>query len=318
MKVLILGGTKFFGKSFALDMHKRGHEVCVFSHTHSNDLPKEIKQVLGERGSFKDLSPLAQENWDIVLDNICFTAEQAQLAVDLFKNNIKHWLFVSTGDVHLVLKGAKSPYTEKMSKTLEVDNKKTEPGGRGGLSTEPLAYGRGKLEAEEVLKKAYKDFRFPYTTIRFPIVIGENDPKNRCLPYWQKIVNGEEIPLPDGGNFNRRYIYIKDCVRALNSVIKNFPQTKNETFHFGDNKTLTLKEFIELSAKLLNKKANTKNISYNLLKEKGYDFTKNSPYYKHGDYVLDINKAEKLLDWVSTPLEVWLKDTMNFYFKQEQ
>ncbi len=306
MKVLILGGTRFFGKQFALKMLKDGHSVVVFSKSPANDLPREIKQVQGYRGSEKDLHPLAKENWDIVLDNICFTKEEAQLAVDLFRNNARHWVFVSTGDVHLVLKGAKSPYTEEMSEILEKDKEKTEP------------YGRGKLEAEDVFKKAHKEFKFPYTILRFPIVIGANDPKNRAFVYWQKIINDEEIVLPDSGNFNRRYIYVLDCVRALNLICENFAKSIGQTFHFGDSKTLTLKEFVGLSAKLLNKKANTKNISYNLLKNDGYDFAKFSPYYNHGDYVLDISKAEKTFDWKSSNLEIWLKETMDFYFKKEQ
>lgn len=306
MKVLILGGTKFFGKQFALKMLKDGHDITVFSKSPSNDLPREIKQIQGYRGSEKDLSPLAKEPWDFVLDNICFTKEEAQLAVDLFKNNIRHWVFVSTGDVHLVLKGAKSPYTEEMSETLEKNLDENEP------------YGQGKLDAEEVFKKAYKDFKFPYTVVRFPIVIGPNDPKNRAFVYWQKIMSDEEIVLPNGGNFNRRYIYVLDCVRALNLIYENFAKSVGQTFHFGDSKTLTLKEFVELSAKLLNKKANTKNISYNLLKSKGFDFAKFSPYYNHDDYVLDISKAEKILGWKSSNLETWLKETMDFYFKKEQ
>lgn len=306
MKVLILGGTKFFGKEFALDMCKKGHDVVVFSHTKANSLPKNIKQICGERNSAKDLSVFAQESWDFVLDNICFTKQEAQIAVDLFKNKVKHYVFISTGDVHLILKGAKSPYTEEMSDILERDNEKIEP------------YGRGKLEAEEVFKKAYKDFKFPYTIVRFPIVIGPNDPKNRSYPYWQKIVNNEEIVLPDGGNFNRRYIYVQDCVRALNIVCKNSAKSIGQTFHFGDTKTLTLKEFIELSAKLLNKKANTKNISYNLLKSQQFDFAEFSPYYNHGDYILDISKAEKTFGWKSSDIEKWLKETMDFYFQKEQ
>jgi len=308
MKVLILGGTKFFGKEFAVDLAKQNHQVTVFSkRCPVVDLPDEIQQINGNRNSREDLLNLAEQEWDFVLDNICFDEKQAQLAVDIFRKKIKHWIFISTGDVHLILKNSKSPYDEKQTKTLEEDKKIIEE------NLEP--YGQGKRQAEKVLEKAYKDFGFPYTIVRFPIVIGPQDPKIRAYTYWLRILNGDTIILPDGGKYNRRYISVWDCARALNLILDNFETTVGETFHIGDDKTLTLKEFIELSSTILKKPAKTIDIPHKWLKKNKYDFAKFSPYYNHGDYVLDIDKAKRALSWKSLDIQEWMKKTMDWYLE---
>ncbi len=51
---------------------------------------------------------------------------------------------------------------------------------------------------------------------------------------------------------------------------------------------------------------------YAWLKENGFGFGA-SPFSMSGDFVLDISKAEKDLDWASTPAAAWLEETINWY-----
>lgn len=289
MRILILGGTKFFGKAFAKAMAERGHDVTVFSRSMPKDLHPEIKKIKGQRA---DLSPVKGERWDFVLDNICYTKEEMQGAIDNF-TNIGHYVFVSTGDVHLAVDGAKSPFPEDIAHTLPEKKGKTD------------AYGKGKFEAEKLLKSS----ALPYTIVRFPIVIGPGDPKDRLFKYISRIESGEPVILPDNGIYRRRFIYVNDCVDALERVMSRKERVLGEVLQFGD-KEITLRDFIALCYKIMGKKENLLKIPSEKLREDGYDLALENPYFNPFDYVLITRKAEKLLHWHPADMKTWLKNTI--------
>jgi nucleoside-diphosphate-sugar epimerase len=309
MKILILGGTKFFGLDFALLRAGQGDDVTVFSRTAPPfELPSNIQYIKGNRDSENDLAKLAKNKWDVVVDNICFTPEQAQMGVKLFSQKTKLWIFVSTGDSHLTVKRATSPFTEDQCEILPDDEnvrlKNLQP------------YGQGKRDAEKILLNAFKTKKFPACIVRFPIVIGPRDPKRRAYSYWLRILDEKPIILPDGGSHKRRYLYSLDAAKALELLVKKTNIVKGEIFHFGDSIEITLREWINLSAQILNKQVTTVDIPSKWLLENNYSLEKNSPYFFDGDYSLDINKAIEILGWKSTPIEDWMKKTAEWYFSK--
>ncbi len=116
MKILILGGTSFFGKETAIRLHKAGNEVTVFSRRAPVDgLPLDIRQTRGDRTVEIDLSRMSVEPWDVIIDNICYTAEDAQKAIRVFNGRTGLYLFTSSASVYSILKGASSPYRENQT-----------------------------------------------------------------------------------------------------------------------------------------------------------------------------------------------------------
>ena len=309
MKILILGGTRFFGREFAVERANLGDKVTVFSRRcPAEDLPASIIQVHGERGSLSDLRGLAKTRWDVVLDNLCFTPQDAELAVSSFAGGAGLYIMVSTGDVHLTLQGAESPYTEEMADLLpenpQVRGKNLEP------------YGLGKRDAEKILLRARAVADFPACIVRFPIVIGPRDSKVRAYSYWLRLADGGPLPLPDGGRYYRRFIYSGDTVRALSLLALNPHKAAGEVFQFGDTVPVTLREWLELSARLMELPAFLIPAPAGWLTEHGFDMA-GSPYFNPGNYVLGIEKAERLFGWVSTPRHKWLAETISWYFENE-
>ena len=82
MRILILGGTSFFGKEAAIRLSKAGNEVTVFSRRAPVEgLPLDIRQTRGDRTVEIDLSRMSVEPWDAIIDNICFTAAAEKRAI---------------------------------------------------------------------------------------------------------------------------------------------------------------------------------------------------------------------------------------------
>lgn len=301
MKLLVLGGTRFFGREFALARALAGDSVTVFSRRcPCAELPPEITQINGDRDNAEALLALSRQRWDAVVDNICFTPEQAKAACAAFSGRAKLYVFTSSGDVHLPLAGAVSPYTEEMAHALpEI----------AGFGTDPAnSYAWGKYQAEKVFLAARAAVDFPVCIARFPIVIGPGDPKRRAISYWLRMADGFPVVLPDGGNYYRRYLYSGDCVRALSALVENPHKAVWETYHFGETVPLTLREMLIISAQELNMKLNAVSAPYARLRELGFR-PEWSPFFVPADYVLGITKAEHVLGWRSTPVRQWLGST---------
>jgi nucleoside-diphosphate-sugar epimerase len=74
----------------------RGAEVWAFNRGKcaGPPLPTDVRTVLGDRDDA--LSALVGENFDVVIDMVCFRDEQATAAVAAFGGNCQHYVFCST------------------------------------------------------------------------------------------------------------------------------------------------------------------------------------------------------------------------------
>jgi 2'-hydroxyisoflavone reductase len=99
VKILAVGGTRFFGRAFVEEAARRGHEVTVFHRGGSE--PSDLLPVEHLHGDRKDgLGLLAGRSWDAVLDTCAFVPrEVAELAAAL-GGRIDHYTLVSSLSVH--------------------------------------------------------------------------------------------------------------------------------------------------------------------------------------------------------------------------
>ena len=304
MKILILGGTGFFGKETAKLLFKDGNEVAVFSRRCPIDgLPLDIVQSRGDRTVEIDLARMATRIWDVVIDNICYTAEDAQKAVRVFSGRTGLYIFTSSASVYSTLQGACAPFREIQTGLLPV---------RAGLKDSPYySYAAGKYAAEKVFLNAFIEKKFPAVIVRPPVVIGPGDPTLRAYSYWLRLSDGGPLILPNPA-VSARYVFSKDLARAFELLIYA-KDLYGQVFNFGDSSVITLEDFVKLSARILHKEVEILAPDHAWLKAGGFDFAA-SPYSGASDFVVDISKAEKALDWRSTEMHTWLEETINWFF----
>jgi 2'-hydroxyisoflavone reductase len=99
MRILSIGGTRFFGRAFVEEAARRGHEVTVFHRGQSE--PEDLPQVEHLHGDRKDgLELLAGRSWDAVLDTCAFVPREVRNLAAAIGDRIGHYTLVSSLSVH--------------------------------------------------------------------------------------------------------------------------------------------------------------------------------------------------------------------------
>lgn len=99
VRVLTIGGTRFFGRAFVEEAVRRGHDVTVFHRGGSepSDLPS-VEHVHGDRKA--GVETLRGHSWDAVLDTCAFVPREVRELADTIGGAIGHYTLVSSLSVH--------------------------------------------------------------------------------------------------------------------------------------------------------------------------------------------------------------------------
>src|SRR4051812_48826719 len=98
MRVLIIGGTGLISTGIVKHLLARGADVTMVNRgKRENMLPGKIGQIIGDRNEFAAFEErFADERFDVVIDMICYTPEQAASAVRAFSGRCEQFIFCST------------------------------------------------------------------------------------------------------------------------------------------------------------------------------------------------------------------------------
>ncbi len=176
MRALVIGGTGLISTGVVKHLLARGADVTVVNRgKRPSDLPPAVRTIVGDRNEHREFAGLisAQEPFDVVVDMVCFNAEQATAAVAAFAGRCGHFLFCSTVCTY----GVKSP----PGILVPPD-----------FPQEPISdYGRNKVAAEQVFLSTDK---FPATVIRPSQTYGPSHPMIDNLEFdavaWDRVAKG--------------------------------------------------------------------------------------------------------------------------------
>ncbi|GAB6929886.1 SDR family oxidoreductase [Paenibacillus sp. JCM 10914] len=184
-KILILGGTRFFGKRLVNRLLANGDEISILTRgNHQDSFGDAVHRLLVDRKDSAALKAAAgNQDWDVVYDNICYTPEEAAQAADIFTGRVGQYVLTSTLSVydfadHPLREEEFDPYRYPV-----MMNDKQE-----------YSYKEGKRQAEAVL---FGRHNLNVAAVRFPIVLGPDDYTKRLLFHIEHAAAGEPIGLPD-------------------------------------------------------------------------------------------------------------------------
>jgi nucleoside-diphosphate-sugar epimerase len=249
VRVLIIGGTRFVGYQLAWRLVLRGDRVTLLNRgTHPDPFGERVDRILADRRGPGLPAALAGRTFDAAVDFAAYDAQDAESAVDALAGRIGHYIFISSGQVYLVLEGARRPAVRPAP----------EVGYHGLLMEAPAEsrdlaewrYGVGKRAAEDLLAEAHREHGFPATRLRLPMVNGERDPDRRIEGYLRRILDGGPLLLPDGGSHPVRHVYATEVARAIAGMLGR-EDTFGEVYNLAQDEMPSLRTFLELLASLV-------------------------------------------------------------------
>jgi nucleoside-diphosphate-sugar epimerase len=307
--ILVIGGTRNMGYAFTKELVAAGHRVTILNRgIQGDDLGHSVSRLHVDRTDITQMRrALLAKPFDVVVDFVLYNAQEAQNIVDLLKNNVGHYIALSSGQVYLVRENIERPFTEDQYEGRLLPAPKLNT-----YAYEEWRYGMDKRGAEDVLAKAYADFQFPYTALRLPMVNSARDPLKRLYSYILRLRDGGPILLPETPNHPLRHIYAGDAVRALMLVMDKHEQTKGRAFNFSQEETVNIDEFLKLLAGLLGVKANLRRFKHSELEANGF-LPDCSPFSDRwmSEITNDVSKSE--LGMTYTPLPEYLETLVAAY-----
>lgn len=200
-KVLVLGGTRFFGKHLVEYLLQAGHDVTIATRGVTEDsFGNAVKRIIVDREDGKLLEErLEGKSYDIVYDNLCYSSNAAKMVCEVLKGKTKKYIMTSSMAVY-----------EPALSLLEEDFNPYEYAITYGDRND-FNYSEGKRLAEAVL---FQYATFPVVAVRFPVVIGENDYTKRLQFYVECVVNQNPIVV-DHVDGNLSFIHEKEAGEFL-------------------------------------------------------------------------------------------------------
>src|SRR6478672_10446801 len=309
MRSLIIGGTRNLGPSIVHAFLQRGYEVAVFNRGQTrDDLPEEVERLRGDRTKPEELKRvLSGREFDLVIDTTLYTGAEAEAAVELFKGRVGRYIFLSTGQVYLVRMGAERPYKEDDY----AGSVMAEPQKSNISEYENWRYGFDKRVAEDVFAGAWTKDKFPFTTLRLPMVNSERDHYDRIYGYFLRIQDEGPVLIPDEDGLPVRHVYGEDVVQAIVRLAES-DVGKGCAYNIGQDETLSLTEFLELLAKTMHCPLTIARVSREELNREGL-LPHCSPFSGRWMSSLDNARSKTELGMHYTPVETYVKKLVSYF-----
>ena len=236
MRVLMIGGILFIGREIVERLAANGHDVTVLHRRDHHDLGPGIRNAQADRGDLAAVSRILREGrFEAVIDTAYdwekgTPASQVEGAARACGDGLLRYIFMSS-------MAAYGP---------GLDHREEDP-----LVPDdyPNPYAQQKASSERALFRLHAETGLPVTTFRPPFVHGPRQPFYREQFFWDRLLDGRPVILPDGGDAPMQWVFVSDlanaCIRALDA-----PAAAGEAFNIGHTEPLTQRTFVEALARV--------------------------------------------------------------------
>ncbi|GGG27273.1 mRNA-binding protein [Rhodococcoides trifolii] len=295
-----MGGTRFVGVIAVRRLLDAGHDVTVFHRgSREPDWIGSVRSVVGDRNNADDLTRLATEHFDTVLDLSAYTGDQtASLLAAL--PDVERWVHCST--VNVVRPDPVIPWTE------DID-----------YGPHPLwgRYAVDKIACERAISSVRTDAHS--VVVRLPLVLGPRNFIPREEFVLNRILDGAQILLPGDGQAVHQYIYRDHAAEALARAVE-LPGHGFDVYNVASKRCNTsLQGFVDVCAEIVGRSADTRAVGGGPTGEDRDTFDNADCVFpfSNENTILAIDKAERaglvapyldLREMISTAYEALLDD----------
>jgi len=271
MRILIMGGTRFIGVYLTRLLYHQDHELVLFNRGNKPAPVEGVEQIQGDRTNPDELkTKLAGQQFDAIFDNNGRELTDTQPLVELFKDTVQHFVYVSSAGVYL--KSDQMPH-------LEDD------------PVDPKSRHKGKFETENYLKEQ----GVPFTSMRPVYIYGPQNYNDLEAWFFDRIVRDRPIPIPGNGMAMTQLGHVQDLAAAMVSVLGN-RRAVGQIYNISGDRYVTFDGLARACAVAAGKDPDTLKLVY--YNPKQFDFGKRKAFpMRVQHFFADIHKAQKDLYW---------------------
>ncbi|MGN1015306.1 MAG: NAD-dependent epimerase/dehydratase family protein [Butyricicoccus sp.] len=209
-RVLVVGGTYFFGRVFCLLTEQEGkdYELTLlnrgrFSMAH---LPCVKAEYHCDRHDRAALAALPEQDYDAVVDFCAYQPGEVRTLLEALPGRVGQYVLISTCDVYdRRCRGAKDEQTPLLTER--------HPGEIGD-------YVYHKMQLEHESCEVCDRLGIPRTVLRPAFLYGPFNYAPRESWYVKTIVSGQPVPVPDTAEGKFQFVYVGDAAHAIMCAIE--------------------------------------------------------------------------------------------------
>ncbi|MCR5387993.1 MAG: NAD-dependent epimerase/dehydratase family protein [Lachnospiraceae bacterium] len=236
-RVLCIGGTYFVGRVFTILATRTGEfDITLLNRGRYSMARDHVTEYKFDRNAEVLENPLPEgDKYDAVIDFCAYEPGQLKKTVELFKDNAKQYIFLSTASVYT---------TDDLSPRCETD-----PIIHASLTgNEMTDYVIKKALLEEELISVCKECGVNYTILRPTVIFGPFNYAMRERAYFDYIKDNNSIPLLTDAEAKFNMVYVYD-INYILQLIAGDERAYNEIFNVASDDVMTHKDLTELIIK---------------------------------------------------------------------
>lgn len=285
MKILVIGGTRFFGIHMVNELLENGHDITIATRGKTADeYGDRVKRIIIERTNEASVKEaLSGIHYDVVIDKIAYCS-----------NDIKYVLEAVDCDKYIHMSST-SVYEPKHINTVESDF--------DGTSKELIWCDRKAFPYEQIKRQAeyalwQKYFDRKWVAVRYPFAIGKDDYTKRLLFYVEHVM--KSIPMNiDNLDYQMGFIRSDEAGKFMAFLVD---KDVNGAINGSSKGTISIKEILDYVEKKTGIKA--------IIAEDG----ENAPYNGEPEYSINTEKAQAL-GFSFSSLQDWIYELLDYYIQ---
>lgn len=235
MKILVIGGSYFFGRWFVQVTHK-DHDITLLNRGNIKTGLEGVQELVCDRhdtGGLKALD-LSRVSYDVVVDFCAYEKGDIKGILDcLDPDKLSKYIFISTVDVYKHEQGAAGPVREDGA--LVHDHLQGPEGD----------YIAGKVTLELELRERADALGIKGVSVRPAVLYGPLNYAPRESVYFEWIDKAGQIIHPIDADGYWQMIYVEDAARALKKLCELPSDETCDAYNFCHDERITYDTFEE-------------------------------------------------------------------------
>ena len=286
MKILVIGGTRYFGIHMVNKLLEQGHKVTIATRGKTPDLyGNKVERITIQRTNEESMREALQgKHFDVVIDKIAYCSNDIRYVMDYV--DCDKYIYMSSTSV----------YNPKHMDTVESDF--------DGYSKDFVWCGRKEFPYEEIKRQAeyalwQKYLDKNWIAVRYPFAIGKDDYTKRLLFYVEHVIKSERMYI-DNIDYQMSYIRSDEAGDFIAYLVD---KNVNGAINGSASGTISIREVIGYVEEKTGKCA--------VLSENGEE----APYNGEPEYSINTDKAEKI-GYHFSNLKDWIYELLDYYIEQ--